>query len=216
MAGKEKGGATARSAAVAEEAALLRALATGSESAFQDVWARYGDYLLRVCLAVMRNPHDAEEVHNLVAVAAWQKLPQHAPAIENLKAWLGRLARNLCLDEQRRRQRREALFASLEVVFPDPALVRDEAMLTPESQLLAAELNGVAERALQGLPLTLRETAALCFVEALDYGAICDRLGIQRANARKRIEKARRHLQAELARYAGEDVCAKGAGQGQQ
>lgn len=199
--GVQGGGKSKADLSALDDRQLLELLINNDQHAFAVLWRRYGNYLLRVCRAVLKNPADAEEVHNQVAIAAWQKLPLHAANINNLKAWLGRLARNLCLDAQRRNTRQDTLFSSIDVVFPDPGVVPDEGGGDPEDELLHRELQAVAEQALHDLPVTLRETAVLCFAESLDYGSICDKLGIERANARKRVEKARRLMQSALTAY---------------
>ena len=84
---------------------------------------KYGSFLHALSWNILRSHHDAEECVNDTYFRAWNAIPPERP--NALRAWLGRITRNLSLDrwEAGRTQRRgagmEMLLGELEECIPD-------------------------------------------------------------------------------------------------
>ncbi len=69
------------------------------EDAIAELQVRYGNYCRAVAYGVLRSDGDAEECCNDVWVAAWNAIPPQRP--DDLRAFLGKIARNLALKRLR-------------------------------------------------------------------------------------------------------------------
>ncbi len=63
------------------------------ELAISAVDAKYGSYCRKIAVNLLTVHEDAEEIVNDTYLAAWNAIPPEKP--NNLKAWLGRIVRNL-------------------------------------------------------------------------------------------------------------------------
>ena len=72
-----------------------------SEQAIPETEAVYGTYCHTVAYNLLRSPEDAEESVNDTWLAAWNAMPPTRP--HSLKAFLGRLTRNIAVTRLRRR-----------------------------------------------------------------------------------------------------------------
>ncbi|NET52832.1 MAG: sigma-70 family RNA polymerase sigma factor [Merismopedia sp. SIO2A8] len=86
-------------------------------SKFWQQWQEQKDQLYRCCLKLMNfNSTDAEDALSQAMLKAWEKVQKYAGKIDNLKAWLVQLTRNLCIDMIRQRSKGAAGVDSLEWV----------------------------------------------------------------------------------------------------
>ncbi|HSR67552.1 MAG TPA: RNA polymerase sigma factor, partial [Acidobacteriota bacterium] len=165
----------------------LENLLAGDSRAVWRIWRRYERDLGKICVRYLKSPADAEGAMGDLMLRIVDKLPHNAAKISNLRAWLKRLAVNLCLDRLRRRQGFRPLERDMRIESR-----------TPERDLLTGESEEVIERLLGEISQSLREAFVLRFQRDLSYAEIADRLQISRAAARKRIERAREQLRAKL------------------
>ncbi|MBV6623034.1 MAG: RNA polymerase sigma factor [Rivularia sp. (in: Bacteria)] len=133
-----------------EEKLLLERFSSGEMSAFWQLWQQHRDYLYSRCLGWMgNNYYDAEDALSLASLKAWNKLPECAGKITNLRGWFIRLTHNLCVDIHRERYRKritnmqeiaggdnEAIIANVD--SPESAILRHELKLYIIQRLLAA------------------------------------------------------------------------------
>src|SRR4051794_16698484 len=77
---------------------------TGDEQAFAELYQRYFRGLYDFSLRMVRDREAASDVVQTTFVKAWAAL-QAPKGVDNVKAWLYAVARNLAIDEIRRRQR---------------------------------------------------------------------------------------------------------------
>ena len=119
-----------------------------SERAVAETDAKYGAFCHTVALGLLSVREDAEECVNDAYQAAWESMPEEKP--DKLRAWLGRVVRNLSIDRWRRehRQKRyagiEALLSELDDCVPSASDV--------ERTVEAAELGRAVDAWLRTLP----------------------------------------------------------------
>jgi len=172
------------------------------EKAFWQLWHQNRDYLYRCCLRWMGgNPTDAEEVLSRAMLKAWDKLPDYAEKITNLRAWLTRLTHNLCIDIHRERRRKAMQIEDIEEVAATGSSAVISCLNSPEEALLHHELGQYIRRAIDTLPSRLRNPFILRYCHQIAYQDIAQQLALSLNNVYKRIQQARDILQKHLSRY---------------
>jgi RNA polymerase sigma factor (sigma-70 family) len=169
---------------------------------FWQQWQQHRDYLYQCCYKWMnRNATDAEDALSRVMLKAWEKMPKYMEKITNFKAWLRRLAHNLCVDIIRERRRDKNKVENIELC----ASLEEQELVSfdnaPEFALESNEKKIVIRRALDNLPPRLRQTFILHFCQELSYQEIAQQQKISYQNVRKRISQARTILSLELRGY---------------
>ncbi|NER29476.1 MAG: sigma-70 family RNA polymerase sigma factor [Symploca sp. SIO1C4] len=171
-------------------------------SKFWQQWQEQKDKLYRCCLKLMNfNSTDAEDALSQAMLKAWEKVQKYAGKIDNLKAWLVQLTRNLCIDIIRQRSRGAAGVDSLEWVGATDNVDTASAVDTPEKALEKEEKATVIKDAIASLPERLRNTFILHFYQQRSHTVIADELGITYDNVCKRISLARKELKERLRSY---------------
>ena len=172
------------------------------EKAFWQLWQQNRDDLYRCCLKWMGgNSTDAEEVLSRAMLKAWDKLPDYAEKITNLRAWLTRLTHNLCIDIQRERRRKAMQMEDIEEVAARGNSAVISGLNSPEEALLHHELGQYIRRAIDTLPSRLRTPFVLRYWHQIAYQDIAQQLALSLNNVYKRIQQARDILQKRLSRY---------------
>ncbi len=175
------------------DAELLATLAAGQTEAFWNLWGRHQKPLRQLCLREM-NGHatDAEDALSQVMLKARDRLLAAAAAakIINLEAWLHRLARNLCIDLRRERQRRFAAAELWEITAPTE--------LQSAPPLLHVETEWEIQPFIAALPPPLRAAFELHLVREIPVQEVAAQLKLSPANVRKRVQLARERLRRDI------------------
>ncbi len=184
-----------------EEQLLLKRLSQGHRCVFWQLWQQHQDYLYDRCFIWMgRNHTDAEEAFSQATLKAWEKLPDYAEKITNLKAWLTRFTHNLCVDIHRHRRKTMAIESIEEI-----AIKENEAFISsvdsPELAILRHELGEYISRAIDTLSSRLRTPFILHYYHQISYQDIAQKLALSLDNVYKRIQQARKILQKHLSKY---------------
>lgn len=82
-----------------DDAELIRRLTAREPAALATLQKAYGGYCYTVAFNILGSSEDAEETVNDAMNAAWNSIPPHKPDV--LRAYLGKLARNLALKRVR-------------------------------------------------------------------------------------------------------------------
>ena len=173
------------------------------------LWQEYRDYLYYCCLRWMGgNRTEAEDALSRVMLKAWEKGLKYKEKICNFKAWLTRLAHNLCVDIHRERSRSINRVESIEEIGDEQGLASSED--TAQNTLETEEKKIVIRRAVENLPSRLRETFTLNFYQELSYQEIALQQEISYDNVCKRMSQARKILGAELEEYFIDSINYKG------
>ena len=93
----------------ADEAALVQAVATGSEEALAALYDRHAGGIHAVALRLTRDRQIAEEVVQETFLALWNRAELFDPAVASLATWLRAIARNRTVDRLRAAGRRPLL-----------------------------------------------------------------------------------------------------------
>ncbi|MEO5835247.1 MAG: sigma-70 family RNA polymerase sigma factor [Thermomonas sp.] len=130
----------------------LTAAGRGDQRAFDSLYQATSGMLLGVCMRVLNDRGEAEDVLQEVYVTIWRKAMQFDSARARASTWMGTIARNRCIDRLRS-QPAPALRAPIEMIdfaedpSPSPAAHAESSMeraqldecidqLEPKRQLL--------------------------------------------------------------------------------
>ena len=143
---------------------LVLAAQAGDQMAFETLVGAYRRELLVHCYRMLGSLHDSEDLVQETLLRAWEKRTTLANP-ESYRAWVYRIATNLCLDRLRSVPRRSLPPETHPVSDPGsplPEQVREPIWLEPfPDELLADEHSDPQERALS------RERISLAFLVAL-------------------------------------------------
>lgn len=162
-----------------EDGAIIELYWQRSERAIEETRAKYGAYCYQVAFNLLRSPEDAEETVSDTYHAAWNAMPPERPG--SLRAWLGKVARNLSLGRWNRehRMKRDAGMTELLGELTDCLPAPD----TPEKALEAKELRDAIDRWLSSLGRTDR----VLFLRRYWYGLSLQELAKERALSPARL-----------------------------
>lgn len=150
------------------------------EQELQRLMDAYSGTLMGVCIVLLRDHHQAQDVVQETFVKAW-RAGRLRPETE--KAWLIRVAVNACRDQLRSRWFR----------FVDRSRPMEELPIAAPEEPDHAVLQQVMQ-----LPLRLREVVILHYWNELSADEIASALRIDRATVYRRLASARKRLRLEL------------------
>jgi RNA polymerase sigma-70 factor (TIGR02960 family) len=182
---------------------LVSAAIAGDEPAFAALTERHRRELHVHCYRMLASFDEAEDAVQETFLNAWRGLSSFAGG-PHLRAWLYRIATNVCLDMLRRSSRRAVSSSCSEVPWlqPYPDLLLDQAAPSdeqPESVAIARETISLAFlAALQVLPP--RQRAALIARDVLGWPAseTASVLGTSVAATNSALQRARATMQSHL------------------
>jgi RNA polymerase sigma-70 factor (ECF subfamily) len=185
------------------DAALMLRVKQGDAAAFTQLVEKYKQPITNLVWRTVRDETEAEDIAQNVFVQAWKSAPRYQ-ATAKFSTWLFTIARNLCLNEFRRRSRHPA--ESLDQMRDDSDdqplhQVVDKRITGAQDELLRGELEDKVDAAIGSLPENQRVALALCRQEELSYEEIADVLGCSLSATKSLIHRARETLKARLKPY---------------
>lgn len=185
------------------DAQLMLRVKRGDSAAFAVLVEKYQQPILNLVARTLRDPVEAEDLAQTVFVQAWKSAGRYQ-ASAKFSTWLFTIARNLCLNELRRRARHPA--EPLDAPHPEhegetlhqPA---DARTASPPDALLHGELEHKIEEALAALPENQRTALLLCQRDELSYEEIARVLGCSLSATKSLIFRGRETLKQKLKPY---------------
>lgn len=178
--------------------------------AFDEIVARYKDGIYNYVRRMISDRDDVDDITQEVFVRAFVSIKSFRREA-NLRAWLFRIASNLCVDKYRRRGTERRIFTTLERENGDEssqtADIRDDTF-EPARICERAELQSEIQRALWRLPDKLRATILLYDMEGMSYDEIAETIGCPIGTVKSRLFNARMRLRRMLKPYleAGDTI----------
>lgn len=185
------------------DAALMLRVKRGDRAAFTGLVEKYKQPVLNLVYRTLPDSAEAEDLAQSVFVQVYKSAHRYK-ASAKFTTWLFTIARNLCLNEIRRRSRHPA--ESLDQPHPDRAdeplrQIRDLQQPSPDSSCLEHELESKIEEALRELPENQRIAILLCRENELSYEDISDVLGCSLSATKSLIHRGRETLKQRLKLY---------------
>jgi RNA polymerase sigma-70 factor (TIGR02960 family) len=195
-----------------DEATLARAR-EGTEEAFRELTEPHRRELQLHCYRILGSLQDAEDLVQETLLAAWRGL-EGFEGRSSVRAWLYRIATNLCLNALRARSRRPQQLQAM-ADSPTPTRRTEPLWLEPYPDVLLEEIPdhspGPAARfearesielafiaALQGLPPGQRAALVLRDVLGFRTAEVAAMLDMSEASVKGALQRARAALRARL------------------
>lgn len=178
-----------------EDAAIVELYWVRDQRAIGETEARYGAYLRRVALNLLEIPEDAEECVSDTYLAAWNAMPPERPRI--LRAFLGRITRNLALDRLKAARAEKRGGNSARVLFDELAEVLPGGD-TPEGALDEKELLRDIEAFLRSEPERNRKLFLRRYWFADSVKAVAARYGMRENSVSAQLARTRGRLRKYL------------------
>jgi RNA polymerase sigma-70 factor (ECF subfamily) len=201
--------------AIADDVALVRAVATGSQDALAALYDRHASAVHSAASRLTADRQIAEEVVQETFLALWNRAELFDPATGSLAAWLHTIARNRTVDRLRAGARRPRLVSAALTGGPDEpeAVALDRLAVTgtviggadrdhgPEEEVVQTELRATLRAALVTMPDVERTVIVLAYTDGLTQSEIAERLGWPLGTVKTRTRRALGHLRALLAEH---------------
>jgi len=185
------------------DAALMLRVKQGDMAAFEGLVERYKQPVLNLVYRMLRDATEAEDIAQAVFIQV-HKSAQRYQAASKFSTWLFTIARNLCLNEIRRRSRHPT--DSMDAGHPENEdqpwqQFEDKVTAGPPETLLHTELEDKIEELLSELPENQRTAIVLCRQNELSYEDIAKVLGCSVSATKSLIHRGREFLKAKLKPY---------------
>lgn len=181
-----------------DDVGLMQQIAAGDAEAFRRFYRKYSTVTFSLCLRVLRDRPDAEDVLADVFLELWRKSERYDPSKGSPYTYLMVLTRSRALDALRRRQRlprqghggQEDGSGTIEST-PGGDAEADVQAATKEAQRRVRHL-------LATLPTVQRQALELAYYEGLSHRQIAERLELPLGTAKSHIRGAMAKLRGRL------------------
>lgn len=185
------------------DAALMLRVKRGDRAAFAELVEKYKQPVMNFIFRTLRDEIESEDLAQNVFLQVYKSRRRYRQTAK-FSTWLFTIARNLCLNELRRRSRHPA--ESLEENHAENEeqprqQFEDKSQIAPPEKLLHGELAQKIEEALAELPENQRSAILLCRQEDLSYEEISEILDCSLSATKSLIHRGRETLKEKLKPY---------------
>ena len=185
------------------DAALMLRVKQGDTDAFAQLVDKYKQPVMNLVYRMLRDATEAEDIAQNVFIQVHKSAARYQVS-SKFTTWLFTIARNLCLNELRRRSRHPA--DSMEAAHPENEeqpwqQFEDKKTFSPPETLLHGELEQKIEEALAELPENQRTAIVLCRQDELSYEEIAKVLRCSLSATKSLIHRGRETLKEKLKPY---------------
>lgn len=194
------------------EAWLLRRLRRREPEAFREMVTRHQTPVFSLCLRMLGNAAEAEDVAQDVFVRCFVSIERFR-GDSSLSTWLYRIAVNLCKNRLKHLSRRRwGLFDRFEELAerllgesPGVGSSMGEALPPPDAALTGTQTEDRVQRALATLDVEHRELLVLRDIEGLSYADVQAVTGLAEGTVKSRLHRARLALKSAYERLLAAD-----------
>jgi RNA polymerase sigma-70 factor (ECF subfamily) len=185
------------------DAVLMLRVKRGDRAAFAELVEKYKQPLFNFVFRTLRDEIETEDVAQNTFLQVWKSRARYERTAK-FSTWLFTIARNLCLNEIRRRSRHPA--ESLEETHAEyddqpSRQYEDKKIFLPTETALHGELAQKIEEALAELPENQRTAILLCRQDELSYEEIAEVLDCSLSATKSLIHRGREFLKEKLKPY---------------
>ena len=178
--------------ATSEGAELVRRCRAGDGAAWEEIVQNYSRRIYNLAYRFTSRADTAEDLTQEVFIRVYRSLNQYNPKQGDLQNWLMRLARNLIIDDYRKRQRAPQDEAADDL--EDHQYHLRAAGNTVQREMERRELGVQVQAGIDKLSHDLRTCVILRDIEELSYQEIVDLLKIPEGTVKSRINRGRIEL----------------------
>ncbi|WP_367649694.1 RNA polymerase sigma factor [Paenibacillus sp. NEAU-GSW1] len=170
-----------------QDEAWIEAVRNGGPAEFQAFVQAYGPHIYKTVYAVVRSPHDAEDVTQEVLMLIHRSLPDCR--LDGFKTWITRIAVNRAIDWKRSKARKPEEPADSHVLADSSNI----AGTGTAAEALALEREGQRQvrEQVDRMPDNYREVVTAYYMEEKSYEEIAAETGLERKSVESRLYRAR-------------------------
>jgi RNA polymerase sigma-70 factor, ECF subfamily len=182
----------ARKTSLSADNAIIERCLAGEEAAWEELVRTHTRRVYAICYRFTGSDHKAQDLTQEVFLRVFRSLKNFRAGEGSFTVWLGKLSRNLLIDDYRKNKLDRAS-DSLEERLP---LVESTTAMSsrPDGMLAGREASELLQAALQKLSPELRETVILRDLEELEYRDIAQVLQIPEGTVKSRLNRGRADL----------------------
>lgn len=165
---------------------LLKGVKDESESAFTEIYSRYSQRLYAYCLRMVGNRDDANDIYQECFLKFYNSAKNEA-YIDNIRAYLFRIARNLCINRKRNQKNISNL--------------NDNDLVSNDTDYADKEIMDILISSLDILDFEYREVFILRQFHGLSYKEIAEITGEPLSTLKNRVWRAKEKLKTILTHY---------------
>ena len=174
-----------------DETLLAKFKATGDMEVLGELYNRYLEMTLGLCLKYFKNKEESEDAVMGIFEIVARRLPNHD--VEYFKSWLYRVASNHCLDILRKNKRIQEKESEIKNMYSDldtrlNTIDIDEEMSENEMNLQ------LMEQCIETLNEAQRVSIQLFYLEKKSYEEVADALNVSWAQTRSYVQNGRRNI----------------------
>jgi len=169
---------------MATDEQLIEQIQMGKSEAYGQLFSKYYQQIYSVCFAILKNPHDAEEVTSETFVHAYLKLDQLRKPPQFF-FWLKKIAQN--------RSKNFLRDKSKDTIPLNLASARTATQVAPDALLLKQELIDAIMDAIESLPPKDRALIQ-AHIDGLNHSQISEQLGISIEASKSRLYRVRKKI----------------------
>lgn len=171
-----------------EDKGLVLSFQRGERAAGESIYRRYQPLVGSICYRLLHNSQDAQEATQETFLRVYRALPTFNGSYQ-LRPWIIRIARNICLDKIRFASKRRGMWATWEAL--EDATIPDEGA-DPQDEFLRNQEASRVYQVLSSLPPKHRDVLMLRDVEGLAYCDIADALELSQCQVKNFLHRGRK------------------------
>lgn len=184
-----------------DEHIVQRAL-TGDPEAFGEIVTRWERRIFALAFGMLGREEDARDATQETFLAAFRNLRGFRGEAK-VSSWLHRIAVNQCITRQRRAKVRSETALETEEE-KNSASFAAPLHYSPARVVEGIERTGAVRRAVNSLPIELRQVVVMKEFEELTFQEISDALDLPLSTVKSRLYTALRQLQMRLQKFGNE------------
>ncbi len=178
-----------------DEELVLQAVA-GNAQSFEELVTKYEKLVYSICYRMFNNREDALDFTQDTFVKVYKNM-EKAIGKGSFKSWICTIATNTCLDEIRKRSKRNTISIDAHYDNDESNAKREiaDTSLTPLEEIVTKEDNELLNKAINNLAEDYKIIIVLRDIQGFSYDEIAESLEISLGTVKSRISRARNKLQ---------------------
>lgn len=178
-----------------EDAQIIDLYFARAESAISETDIKYGRYCTTIANNILHSAEDSEECKNDTYMKTWSVIPPKRP--ENLRAFIGRIARNLALDMYEKLHRKKRDINSTEAILDELA----ECISDPSSDVERISEDGELRDTINAFLGTLSEDNRKIFVRRYWYAGSVEEIALDYGFGKSKVKMSLSRTREKLKEY---------------
>jgi RNA polymerase sigma-70 factor (ECF subfamily) len=191
-----------------DDFALMDAVASRDQGALSLLYDRHASAVLGVCIRILKERGEAEEVTGDVFTEVWERAARYDATRGHPVAYLLNLARSRAIDRLRTRTRRERIIVDADAGTSSPGASRRpvEAVAagSPFADARTDQMRSHIEQAMSGLHPEQKRALILAYFDGMSHSEVASALGEPLGTVKTRIRQGLLRLRESLDVLYGE------------